>query len=377
MPGYIDRALQRFAHSAPAKPEHSTHAWQKPNYGAKVQYASHDEDDILVSAADTKHIQEVLGVILYYARTVDSTMLAAIGTIGASQVRATKTTMDAITHLLNYCATHPDAVVQYHSSGIARVLSSLASPPAASAPRVALSPRLRCDRRQVWWLSPEDRLNSREKRWDFDRWSKSKTAYIAEGAYTFEATDTYGGGICSPCGKDYSHGEPVTFSSSKEFRDVVQSFDVVRRSTGPTVDYWLDVVYDDYPYETSGPLESLTTDPVVAASGFDEVTEFGHRILSARFQATITSCRSLVPSLTVCASDMEAGLPSFTQLLTILTCWLRQATVCQSWVWQRAYRASYPESLEHHRRFSVGGNRVHLVSLVLEMNSMSSSRISS
>jgi hypothetical protein len=43
-------------------------------------------------------------------------MLAAIGTIGASQASATKTTMEAVTHLLNYCATHPDAVVQYHSS---------------------------------------------------------------------------------------------------------------------------------------------------------------------------------------------------------------------------------------------------------------------
>jgi hypothetical protein len=32
------------------------------------------------------------------------------------QARATKTTTDAITHLLNYCATHPDAVLQYHSS---------------------------------------------------------------------------------------------------------------------------------------------------------------------------------------------------------------------------------------------------------------------
>jgi hypothetical protein len=116
MPGYIDRALQRFAHCAPAKPEDSPHAWQKPNYGAKVQYADHDADGILVNAADTKRIQEVLGVLLYYARAVDSTMLAAIGTIGCSQASATKTTLDEITHLLNYCATHPDAVVKYNAS---------------------------------------------------------------------------------------------------------------------------------------------------------------------------------------------------------------------------------------------------------------------
>jgi hypothetical protein len=44
----------------------------------------------------------------------------------------------------------------------------------------------------------------------------------------------------------------ATVSSSGEFGDVVlKSFDVVGRSTGPTVDYRLDVAYDDYLYETS------------------------------------------------------------------------------------------------------------------------------
>jgi hypothetical protein len=116
MPGYIDRALQRFAHCDPTKPEYSPHAWQKPNYGAKVQYASHDEGAILVDSADTKRIQEVLGTLLYYARTVDPTMLVAIGSIATSLASATKTTMDEITHLLNYFATNPDAVIQYHAS---------------------------------------------------------------------------------------------------------------------------------------------------------------------------------------------------------------------------------------------------------------------
>jgi hypothetical protein len=77
MPGYIDRALQRFAHCAPTKPEHAPHVWQKPNYGAKVQYAPIHEEPILVDAAETKRVQEVLGTLLYYARAVDSTMLAA------------------------------------------------------------------------------------------------------------------------------------------------------------------------------------------------------------------------------------------------------------------------------------------------------------
>jgi hypothetical protein len=72
----------------------------------------------------------------------------------------------------------------------------------------------------------------------------SKTAYTAEGAPTFEMTDTYGDGICCQYGA-------CEFKIT-EFRDVARpSFDMVDRSTDPTFDYRLDVAYDDCPYETS------------------------------------------------------------------------------------------------------------------------------
>jgi hypothetical protein len=52
---------------------------------------------------------------------------------------------------------------------------------------------------------------------------------------------------------------------------------VVGRTTNPNVDYYqLDATYDDYPYKTIGLLQSLTTGSVVAASGFNEVTELGY-----------------------------------------------------------------------------------------------------
>jgi hypothetical protein len=73
----------------------------------------------------------------------------------------------------------------------------------------------------------------------------SKTGYMAmtEGAYTFEMTDAHGYGICcqdSPGRfKATVNGEPVAISSSGEFRDVDrESFDVVKRSTSPTIDYY-------------------------------------------------------------------------------------------------------------------------------------------
>ena len=80
MPGYIDRALQRFQHDAPRTPEHSPHPWQRPNYGAKTQFATlPDATSPALDAADKLRILEVLGTLLFYARAIDSTLLTAIG----------------------------------------------------------------------------------------------------------------------------------------------------------------------------------------------------------------------------------------------------------------------------------------------------------
>jgi uncharacterized membrane protein len=53
----------------------------------------------------------------------------------------------------------------------------------------------------------------------------------------------------------------------------LESFDVVGRSIVPTVANLMDVACDDYPYETSWLLLSLTTGllPVAAASGLNKV----------------------------------------------------------------------------------------------------------
>jgi trypsin len=109
----------------------------------------------------------------------------------------------------------------------------------------------------------------------------SKTAFVAEGAYSFELTDTYGDGFCCDYGrgefKITVNGEPVVTGSNGAFQDVTaETFNVVGLNAAPAAgDYRLDVAYDEYPYETSWSLQSLTTGAVVAASGFDEVTESG------------------------------------------------------------------------------------------------------
>jgi hypothetical protein len=88
MPGYIKRALQCFQHLQPSRPQPSPHAWQKPNCGAKTQYAPMPDTSAPLDAANTKHMhQEVLGTLLYYAPAIDSTMLVAISTFAPASPR--------------------------------------------------------------------------------------------------------------------------------------------------------------------------------------------------------------------------------------------------------------------------------------------------
>jgi len=54
-------------------------------------------------------------------------MLVALGTLATQQANGTQATMQALTHLLNYCASHPDAIIQFHASDMVLWMHSDAS----------------------------------------------------------------------------------------------------------------------------------------------------------------------------------------------------------------------------------------------------------
>ena len=127
MPGYVHKALQRFHHPPPSKPQHSPHRWEEPTYGAKIQYAPIDPNLPLLSPCDLTRVQQVVGTFLYYARAIDNTMLVALNSIAGDQSTATANTTKAVNHLLDYAATHPEASVRYHASGMRLHIDSDAS----------------------------------------------------------------------------------------------------------------------------------------------------------------------------------------------------------------------------------------------------------
>jgi hypothetical protein len=113
MPGYVEKALQRFQHPKPLKSQHSPYPWLKPQYGAKTQFTAKPDTGEPLSAEQVTRLQQIIGVFLYYARAVDSTMLVALGTLAAAQTHATTNTIKHTTQLLDYAATHPNASVRY------------------------------------------------------------------------------------------------------------------------------------------------------------------------------------------------------------------------------------------------------------------------
>jgi hypothetical protein len=97
-----------------------------PVYDAKTQYDTKDETPPL-SAKQYLTIQKVTGSVLYYARAVDPTVLMPLNDIATEQTKVTKKTQTATNQLLDYLATHPDATIRYHASGMILHIHSDAS----------------------------------------------------------------------------------------------------------------------------------------------------------------------------------------------------------------------------------------------------------
>ena len=127
MPGYVDKALQRFCHPTPTKPEDSPHEWTQPNYGAKTQFTAAPDESPPLQKDGITRLQTLIGTFLYYARAIDNTMLVALGSLASAQSKGTEATAKAGQKLLNYAATHPDAVIQFKASDMVLHIHSDAS----------------------------------------------------------------------------------------------------------------------------------------------------------------------------------------------------------------------------------------------------------
>jgi hypothetical protein len=116
MPGYIANALHKIQHKTPDRPQHTPYPSRTPQYGSKVQLTPEIFDSPVLTPQGKKRIQQVVGALLYYGRATDSTIMTSISSLTSQQATATEYTEAKLIHLLNYCATHPDATIRYSAS---------------------------------------------------------------------------------------------------------------------------------------------------------------------------------------------------------------------------------------------------------------------
>ena len=113
MPGYIAKALQRFApHLSVGAASPATYV--PPAYGHPDLLRVSDSSPTLTSEQKLT-LLEIVGSLLYYARGIDVTILTAVNHLASAQADPTVTVMLAATRLLAYCARYPDNALRYHA----------------------------------------------------------------------------------------------------------------------------------------------------------------------------------------------------------------------------------------------------------------------
>ena len=72
-------------------------------------------------------IQDVVGSILFYAHSVDSTFLVGLNTIAIQQTSATENNLKRMEELMGSAATHTDAKIRYRESDMILQINTDAS----------------------------------------------------------------------------------------------------------------------------------------------------------------------------------------------------------------------------------------------------------
>jgi hypothetical protein len=127
MPGYVQSALHKYQHPKPKHPQHSPYPAPTIQYGAKQQMTDPIDTTEALTPQQKLRLQQIVGTFLYYARAVDPTMLKALSTLGSQQANGTQKTMQALNHFLDYCTTHPEAIIRFKASDMILIIHSDAS----------------------------------------------------------------------------------------------------------------------------------------------------------------------------------------------------------------------------------------------------------
>jgi hypothetical protein len=69
-----------------------------------------------LSNKEINKLKQLTCTLFYYARAIDPTLIMPINVLASEQPTSTNVTADKVIKLLNYCNTHPESKIRYHSS---------------------------------------------------------------------------------------------------------------------------------------------------------------------------------------------------------------------------------------------------------------------
>lgn len=127
VPNYIKNTLERFGIEIKAHGTHAPAPSPEKRYYDKTPQEATTDDSPAVGPAEQKFIQEVVGVLGWYARAVDPTIVCAVNKLASRQARPTEAVVKDALQLLDYVATYPDATIVYEPSDMMLQLHSDAS----------------------------------------------------------------------------------------------------------------------------------------------------------------------------------------------------------------------------------------------------------
>ena len=113
MPKYVPDALERFKAIVPKAVLTAEPPGPPINYGSRDSQQVHTDNSPRLNAAGILLLQEINGVILYYARAVDAMVLTASSRLGTEVKDPTENSLRRAFHLLAHLATFPAATIVY------------------------------------------------------------------------------------------------------------------------------------------------------------------------------------------------------------------------------------------------------------------------
>ena len=126
MKGYVKKALLRFG-ADNIKGVNSPMVYEPPTYGAHTQEVVPETWDVNPPKQQVKRVQQIVGVFLYYARTVDNSILPAVTAISNKQSKHNKKLYADVDRLLRYLKRYPDAKLKFKASKMELVTQADAS----------------------------------------------------------------------------------------------------------------------------------------------------------------------------------------------------------------------------------------------------------